>query len=292
MWRLLFQMVEGRDLDRLSLELVECIPWNDLAALEGDRHWFSLSTNSSQTATSHMTSSPPPPPPQAQEGAHQADMDLSRDFESSVQTTNQNSSQTATSLGPQITSSPPPPPPQAQEGAQTDMDLSRDFESSVQTNNQHRLPTTATGEEPMDTDPDGEDILTVNNEDARRGKQDLDKNKAGDSVADEQEQQSNHFDEMVPPPDAGVQPSRTSPVKGTKNALKKKRHRSTNDDKNYMPSSEPSPSGETALGRLLAAGESYSMPIDVEAVDMLMRKFPITEEQQVCCTGVDSLNPT
>ena len=49
------------------------------------------------------------------------------------------------------------------------------------------------------------------------------------------------------------------------------------------------PSRETALGRLLAAGKSYTMPIDVEALDKLMQNFPITEEHQVRSAGVDSL---
>ena len=45
----------------------------------------------------------------------------------------------------------------------------------------------------------------------------------------------------------------------------------------------------STLGRLLAAGGSHSMPIDMEAVDKLMRNFPIMEEHQVRCSGVDFL---
>ena len=50
-----------------------------------------------------------------------------------------------------------------------------------------------------------------------------------------------------------------------------------------MPSSDLS--RELALGDLLAdllaAGNSHSMPIDVEAVDLLMQNFPIIGEHQV-----------
>ena len=130
-------------------------------------------------------------------------------------------------------------------------------------------------------------------EGARRGRQDLE---AGDreSAQDEQEQRANHDDAMVPrarsQPDSTVQPSRTLPLKRTltspsKGALKKRKSRlGTKDDKNYMPISEAS--RETAVGNLLTAGNSYSTPIDVEAVDMMMRNFPITEEHQVCPAGV------
>ena len=31
-WRMLFQLVEGHDLNTLLLELVECIPWDTLGA--------------------------------------------------------------------------------------------------------------------------------------------------------------------------------------------------------------------------------------------------------------------
>ena len=193
------------------------------------------------------------------------------------------------------------------------MDMSPD---SVQTHNQPIPPTAPTpsslpqadGEEPMDTRPDGEDDLTANNrpvpdkvdtrrgeqdgdksgsgygdgvedeQDTRRGEQDGDKSGSGDGVEDEQEQGIN---EETPP--TGSAAVGISPLKKThpKIALKKKRPRraAKMDDKNYMPSSEVL--GETDLGRLLAAGESYNMAIDVEAVDMLMRNFPITEEHQV-----------
>jgi hypothetical protein len=253
-WRMLFQMVEGRDLDSLLLELVGFIPWNALAALESDRQWFSFSTDSSQTAPTTLQ-------------------------------------QMTSSLA----------LPQAQEGAPTNMDMSGDFEDSSRTTNQP----SADGGEPMDTRLDGESDLTVKDcpvpasgqdDDVRRRKQDLDGDKSGDGVVDEQEQQleSNHVDETVPPtrsrPDSVVQPSKTSHLegtKGTKNGLVNKQRRRGN--KNRMPSSKPS--GKTPLGSLLAAGESYSMPIDVEAVDMLIRNFPITEEHQVRHAGVDFLKP-
>jgi hypothetical protein len=121
--------------------------------------------------------------------------------------------------------------------------------------NQPALP-----EVPMDTRLDGEDDSTVND--------------SGDA-------------------DAAVQSTKTSRLKRTltspKKARKRQRRSGIMDHDDYMPSSEPS--RETALGNLLAAGESYSMPIDVEAVDMLMRNFPITEEHQVRCVGYNSLKP-
>jgi hypothetical protein len=118
----------------------------------------------------------------------------------------------------------------------------------------------ADGEVPMDTRLDGEDDSTVN--DSRDA-------------------------------DAAVQSTKTSRLKRTltspKKARKRQRRSGIMDHDDYMPSSEPS--RETALGHLLAAGESYSMPIDVEAVDMLMRNFPIIEEHQVRCAGYNSLKP-
>ena len=279
MWRMLFQMVEGGDLDSLLLELVECIPWDSLSATsDGDRQWFALSTTSPQIANSSV---------------HQM--------------------RSSSVLQQTMSPTPSSRPPQAQEGAQTNMDMSPD---SVQTHNQPIPPTAPTpsslpqadGEEPMDTRPDGEDDLTANNrpvpdkvdtrrgeqdgdksgsgygdgvedeQDTRRGEQDGDKSGSGDGVEDEQEQGIN---EETPP--TGSAAVGISPLKKThpKIALKKKRPRraAKMDDKNYMPSSEVL--GETDLGRLLAAGESYNMAIDVEAVDMLMRNFPITEEHQV-----------
>ena len=256
-WRMLFQMVEGGDLDSLLLELVECIPWDSLSATsDGDRQWFALSTTSPQIANSSV---------------HQM--------------------RSSSVLQQTMSPTPSSRPPQAQEGAQTNMDMSPD---SVQTHNQPIPPTAPTpsslpqadGEEPMDTRPDGEDDLTANNRpvpdkvDTRRGEQDGDKSGSGDGdgVEDEQEQGIN---EETPP--TGSAAVGISPLKKThpKIALKKKRPRraAKMDDKNYMPSSEVL--GETDLGRLLAAGESYNMAIDVEAVDMLMRNFPITEEHQV-----------
>ena len=59
------------------------------------------------------------------------------------------------------------------------------------------------------------------------------------------------------------------------------------DHKNYMPSSDLS--RELALGDLLIAGDSHSMPIDVEAVDLLMRNFPIIEN--IRCVGFNCLKP-
>jgi hypothetical protein len=244
-WRMLFRMVEGCDIDSLLLELIEIIPWNALAAVpEVERRWFALSTTSFPIMSSPAVMSP------------------------------------TRSLLP------------AQ--AQTNVDLSPDSEKTVQ-NNQPNLPTVPTslpqadGEEPMDTSldtrPDGEHELTVN----ARPAPDLEGDKAGE---DEQGQQSNDVEEMVPPtgsrPDAAVEVPRTSPAKrktptsprAQKYALQKRRRRlRTKDNKNFMLSSGPS--GETTFGHLLAAGESSSMPIDVEAVDVLMRNFPIIEEHQV-----------
>ena len=50
-WRMLFQMVEGCDLDSLLLELVQSISWDALtAAPESDQQWFSLSASPSPSA--------------------------------------------------------------------------------------------------------------------------------------------------------------------------------------------------------------------------------------------------
>jgi hypothetical protein len=219
-WRMLFRMVEGHDLDGSLLELVESIPWDVLAATpEGDQQWFALSRTSSQIATSskQITSSP-------------------------ALTLMQTVSSTQTS--------PPSPIHQSltEEGAQTNMDLRPDFEAQ------------ADGENAMDTRPDGGDGGF-----SRRGKQNLD----GEEANDVEEQRSNDDDELVPGPDGIKRTSTSRP----KNALKRKRRLGTKNDKNHMPSS--------ALKHLLDAGESYNMPVDVEAVDMLMRNFPITEEHQV-----------
>jgi hypothetical protein len=294
---MLFQMVEGRDLDSLLLELIGCIPWGALSASsDGDRQWFALSTTSPQIADSSstvlqqpMSPTPSSRPPQAQEGA-QTNMDMSLD---SVQTPILQTTRTSGALPPdgeEVTDTRPTPssrPPQAQEGAQTNMDMSPD---SVQIPNQ-TISSTAHTSLPMDT---REDDLTANNspvldKDTGRGEQGGDKPEEG--VEDEQEQGINK--DTLPtgsPPYSAVQPSRISRLKKThpKIALTKKRlsRPAKNDDKNYMPSSEML--GETDLGRLLAAGKSYNMPIDVEAIDMLMRNFPITEEHQVGSL-VDSL---
>ena len=121
--------------------------------------------------------------------------------------------------------------------------------------NQSALPH-ADGEVPMDTRPDAEHDSTVNES-------------RDDAVNTSR-----------------LKRTSTSPRK----ALKKRQRRpGIMDHEDYMPSSDPS--RETVLGHLLAAGESYSMPIDVEAVDMLMRNFPIIEEHQVRCAGYNSLKP-
>lgn len=332
-WRMLFQMVEGRDLDSLLLELVKGISWDALAAAPAsDRRWFSLSQTSSQMATSslhQMTSSPALPFPQ----------------------------QSAS-----LTPSPAPPlPPQTlitQERAQSDMDLGPDSGNPERSSSQLSLPTASTllpqaeEEEPMDTRSDGEaingypapepdyedeSIVSLGDDEApvdfgtdlpdfgwtrgnagkqgedqhseegsTGGREDLDEDKVEDrredelGEEDEQEQQSSGDEEMALPagsqPNTMVKPTSTSPrldkkwppTSPPKNATKKKKRRhATKDEKKPMPSIGPL--RETALGRLLAAGESYTMPIDVEAVDKLMQNFPITEEHQVRSAGVDSL---
>jgi hypothetical protein len=218
-WRMLFQMVEGRNLDSLLLELIDIMPWHALAATpEVDRRWFALPTTSSQTMSSPAVT----------------------------------------------TSTPSSQPPQTQ--TKTPNDLTR---------SPH-----ADGEEPMDTRTDGE--------------RNLDADKVGEGVGDDRGQQSNDVEVTVPPtgsqPDTAVELSRTPLAKrasttfqAQKNALKRQRRRrrlGTKDKKNHMPSSGLS--GESTVGHLLAPGESYSMPIDVDTVDVLMRSFPITEEHQVC----------
>jgi hypothetical protein len=248
-------MVEGLDLDGLLLELVEHIPWSALAsAPEGDRQWFTLSTTSSQIANSSL---------------HQM-------------------KSSAVLPLPQQTMSPTPSstPPEAsqalmnQKKAQTNMDESP--------SSQPALPQ-ADGEV-TDTRPDASPDASADD--------DSTVNDSRDDGVDEQEQRSNHVDEMVAQtesqPDATVQSTKTSRLKRTstppKKALRKRQRRpGIMDHEDYMPSSEPS--RETALGYLLAAGESCSMPIDVEAVDMLMRNFPIIEEHQVRCAGYNSLKP-
>jgi hypothetical protein len=92
-WRTLFKMVNGGDLDNLLLDLVECISWTALAAVpEGDRQWFSLSRSSPTplvTSTSALQLTTPsssrllPPHSQMTQYGAQTDMDLSPD---SVQT--------------------------------------------------------------------------------------------------------------------------------------------------------------------------------------------------------------
>ena len=221
---MLFQMVEGHDLDGLLLKLVECIPWNALAsAPKGDRLWFAFSTTSSQ-----MTDSSP----------HQTTSSAA------LLLLQQTMSPTPSST--------PPSAPQGlmnQNGAQTNMNM-----CPLQTSNQHTPQ--ADGEVPMDTRPDAEHDSTVNES-------------RDDAVNTSR-----------------LKRTSTSPRK----ALKKRQRRpGIMDHEDYMPSSDPS--RETVLGHLLAAGESYSMPIDVEAVDMLMRNFPIIEEHQVRCAGYNSLKP-
>ena len=153
---MLFQMVEGCDLDSSLLELVECISWDALAAAPAcDRRWFCLSETSSQRATAslhQMTSSPALPLPQ-----QLASLTPSA----------------APPLLPQtlITPTQPLSPPQSlltPEGTQSAMDLGPDSGNLDQSSSQPFLPTTLTplppveGEEPMDTRPDGEKNLTVN----------------------------------------------------------------------------------------------------------------------------------
>ena len=366
-WRMLFQMVEGRDLDSLLLELVKGISWDALAAAPAsDRRWFSLSQTSSQMATSslhQMTSSPalpfpqqsasltpspaPPLPPQTlitQERA-QSDMDLGPDSGNPERSSSQLFLPTASTLSPQAEGEEP-------------MDLGPDSGNPERSSSQLSLPTASTllpqaeEEEPMDTRSDGEaingypapepdyedeSIVSLGDDEApvdfgtdlpdfrwtrgnagkhgedqhseegsTGGREDLDEDKVEDrredelGEEDEQEQQSSGDEEMALPagsqPNTMVKPTSTSPrldkkrppTSPPKNATKKKKRRhATKDEKKPMPSIGPL--REMALGRLLAAGESYTMPIDVEAVDKLMQNFPITEEHQVRSAGVDSL---
>src|SRR5271168_2950175 len=197
---MLFQMVEGCDLDSSLLELVECISWDALAAAPAcDRRWFCLSETSSQRATAslhQMTSSPALPlpqqlasltpsaappllpqtlitptqplsPPQSlltPEGTQSA-MDLGPDSATLDQSSSQPFLPTTMDLGPDSgnldqSSSQPFLP--------TTMDLGPDSGNLDQSSSQPFLPTTLTplppveGEEPMDTRPDGEKNLTVN----------------------------------------------------------------------------------------------------------------------------------
>jgi hypothetical protein len=139
------------------------------------------------------------------------------------------------------------------------------------------------------------------------GQQDAGGDEEGDNGVDERGQQNKH-PEILPTvgsqPNAPVQPSRTSARLGDKKterpsippplkAPKKRQGRpGTKCDKNSMSDPEGTPDlerlDESAVRRLLAAGDSYRTPIDVEALDMLMRNFPITEEHQVRFAGVDS----
>ena len=156
---MLFQMVEGHDLDGLLLKLDECIPWNALAsAPKGDRQWFALSTTSSQ-----MTDSSP----------HQTTSSAALIL--LQQTMSPTPSSTSPSAAQGLMN---------QNGAQTNMNM-----CPLQTSNQHTPQ--ADGEVPMDTWLDGENDLTENehpgpgkdHEDARERN-----NKVGDHVVDEQEQ--------------------------------------------------------------------------------------------------------
>ena len=133
------------------------------------------------------------------------------------------------------------------------------------------------------------------------GMQDLD----GDSSVDEQEQRNSGAREMVPPVDEeeqrssgarGTVPpagSRPDSLRPTSTRLSdKQKERATPSIPNSAPKnsrrrpgakgSTSASLGERTLSGLLAAGESYSKPIDVEAIDMLMRNFPIIQEHQVC----------
>ena len=151
-----------------------------------------------------------------------------------------------------------------------------------------------------DAGQQGEDQHSEEGSTGRR--QDLDEDKVEDHREDElgeEEQQSSgdDSDETMASP-AGSQsdtvftpsprlPKKRPATSAPQNATKKKRRRPAMKDKKPMPT--PGPSRETALGRLLAAGETFTMPIDVEAVDKLMQNFPITEEHQVRSARVDSL---
>lgn len=140
----------------------------------------------------------------------------------------------------------------------------------------------------MDTCPDGEDNLTVNNQ----CMPDYENERRSISLGDID---ASH--EMVSPLDNRIQSSRASPHIGVKRTSTlppkniNKRHHcpGRKHNKNHIPS--PELSRERGLKHLLTAGESHSMPIDVEAVDMLMQNFPITEEHQVHFAGADVLNP-
>lgn len=272
-WQLLFSMVEGGDLDTLLQQLVKGgIPWDLLAAVpEGDRKWFDLSTTSAQVATSsshHISSSSSPPPAivnvthpipsscaqalMTQDRAD-SDMDLGPDFEHARHT--------------------PPTPPSPLSDLQEPMDTHPDCQGHTPVNADH-LPQT------QPDYPDESNISLVG-----RINQDLDEDIVVDDVVSA----------VVSLPDSPVRPPRTWARLGEKinesytptNAQKNRRPHSGTKRKNQKPSSQLL--GEKALKNLLAAGESYGKPIDVESVDVLMRNFPIMEEHQVRFDGFNLL---
>ena len=332
LWRLLFQIAKGPcDLDALLRELVEYgTPWEALAAApESDRQWFSLSTTSSQTAASSLhqiassSSLPlpqqPTPPnpspasqaPMTQEGA-QPDMDLSPDFEDPVQPSTQ-------AIAPALRS---------RDSGEQPMDTRLDFEDDQTANGgavsepdyDSDAKTISLGDEEAppynytngmpdidwnmgDTDEQNKEKGGEYSEEGGTGeKQDVDAHgdEEGDGGVDEEEQPSNRAEILPPggsPPEAPVQPSRTSTRLGDqktekpstspppKAPRKRQRHPRRKRDKD-VPDLEQG--NEKALRHLLVAGNNYHAPIDVEALDMLMRNFPITEEHQVWFARVDS----
>ena len=144
----------------------------------------------------------------------------------------------------------------------------------------------------QDTDADGDE-----EGDGGVGEEEQQCNRGG---VDEEEQQSNRA-ETLPPggssPEALVQFPRTSARLGDKKTekpssfpppkapSKRQRHPGAKHNKD-MPDLEQV--NDRALRLLLAAGNDYRAPIDVEALDMLMRNFPITEEHQVRFARVNS----
>jgi len=156
-----------------------------------------------------------------------------------------------------------------------------------------------------DTDEQNEENGGEYNEQGSTGRKDVDADgdEEGDGGVDEEEQQSNRADILPdilplggPPPEALVQFSRTSAQGDQKTEKpsrfpppkapsKRQRHPGTKHDKD-MPDLEQV--NDKALRRLLATGNDYHMPIDIEALDMLMRNFPITEEHQVRFARVNS----
>lgn len=154
------------------------------------------------------------------------------------------------------------------------------------------------GMQDVDADGDEEEDGGVDDEAQRstRGKQDVDADgdEEEDGGVDEEQQKSNHAEVS---PKASDQSSRTSARLGDRKpetpssfslpqAPSKRQRRPGTKREKDMPDLEQE--NETVLRRLLATGNNYRSPIDVEALDMLMRNFPITEEHQVRFVRVDS----